>query len=76
MPKKRKNKAHGPGIAAGHERGKFAARTHAEIAAWFGVSVPAVQQVEARALEKLRRHPLMLELAKEYGISPDGLGPG
>ncbi len=71
MPRKKKNKAHGPEIAAGHERGKFASRTHAEIAAWFGVSVPAVQDVERRALAKLRRHPLMLELAAEYGVSPE-----
>ncbi len=65
---KRKNKAHGKAIAEGRRRAKLTTLTCTEIGAMFGVSATAVQDVERSAIQKLRRHPLMLELAAEYGM--------
>lgn len=42
-----------------------------EVAEMFGVTPEAVRNVERAALEKLRQHPLMLELAREYNLPVD-----
>lgn len=49
-------------------RAQGAVRTHEEVAAIMGISKQAVEQTEKRALRKLRRHPLMRELAKEADL--------
>jgi len=56
------------GAIAGHYRARLAIRSQAEIAASWGVSRARVEQIEQTALAKLRRHPVMRRLAKEYGI--------
>ncbi len=55
--------------AEGRRRGFLAERSLQEIAEMFGVTLQSVQAIEQSALKKLRRHPLMLELAEEYGIN-------
>ena len=48
-----------------YKRGQW---THAAIAKLMGISKCRVQQLEARALAKLRRSPIIRELAGECGI--------
>jgi len=45
-----------------------AVRTHEECARIMGISKQAVQSAEARALEKLRKDPLIRSLAQEAHI--------
>ncbi len=39
-----------------------------DIGKLFGISAERVRQIERRALKKMRRHPILLALAKDYGI--------
>ncbi len=46
--------------------------TRREVALLFGISQQRVDQIERRALWKLRQHPDMVALAAEYGIADEG----
>jgi DNA-directed RNA polymerase specialized sigma24 family protein len=59
--RERKRKAN----VLGRVHGKHAAMSQPEIAALLGISTAAVQQAEARAMKKLRAHPLIREVAAE-----------
>jgi DNA-directed RNA polymerase sigma subunit (sigma70/sigma32) len=39
-----------------------------EVGKIFGVSRARISQLEKSALDKLRRHPVMVALAREYGL--------
>lgn len=45
--------------------------THAQLAEIFGVTRARIMQIERRALNKIRKHPIMVQLAKDAGILPD-----
>jgi transcriptional regulator with XRE-family HTH domain len=46
-----------------------------EVAAIMGISKNRVQQIESRALAKLRRNPLLRHLAAECGIATEDVKP-
>jgi DNA-directed RNA polymerase sigma subunit (sigma70/sigma32) len=48
-----------------------AIRTLAECAARMGITKVRCQQLETRALYKLRQHPLMQRLGAEAGLIPE-----
>jgi len=50
-------------------RRRLATLTLQEIADRLGISQVRCQQLEARALAKLRQHPLIRQLAEEMGIT-------
>ena len=53
-------------------RGEFcgsAIMTYEEIGVIFGISKARAQQIGYRALQKMARHPIMKELARQRGIA-------
>jgi DNA-directed RNA polymerase sigma subunit (sigma70/sigma32) len=52
----------------GQVRSDLATRSLQEIADRFGVTLQTIQASEQSALRKLREHPLMRQLAREFGI--------
>jgi len=52
-------------------QGRSAVRSFAECGKIMGISKARCQQLETRALWKLRQHPLMQRLAAEAGLIPE-----
>ena len=46
-------------------------RTLEEVAALLGITRARVWQIERAALAKMKRHPAILELAQEFGFTPE-----
>lgn len=47
-------------------------RRYQEIADLLGLSQTRIKQIEERAFRRLREHPIMQQLAVEYGWLPEG----
>ena len=57
-----------PGVDCRSEQNRHCHRTLAEVSDLTGLSKERIRQIEAEAIRKMARHPLMVELAKEWGI--------